>query len=289
MRVLIMGCGYVGVALGAELVGRGHSVWGVRRSHHNDAALTRAGIVPLVADITVPKSLSGLSPSYDWIVHCVSSSRGGAAEYEEIYLRGTGYLLRWLSSASPAKLVYTSSTSVYGQTNGSRVDETSQTLPEAPTSRILVQTEELLLRAAREAGLPAVVLRVAGIYGPARAYWLDQVRSDQAKIEGDGQRILNIIHRDDAVGAVIAALARGAPGRMYNVVDDEPVTQAALVQWLSTRLGRALPGQDTAGRSAARKRGTTNKSVSNQRLKTELGYALKFPTFREGYEAILSS
>jgi len=82
---------------------------------------------------------------------------------------------------------------------------------------------------------------------------------------------------------VIAALLRGIPGRLYNATDDEPVTQLALFEWLSRRLGQALPPK--AASETARKRGATNKRVSNRRLKQELVYRLKFPTFREGYSS----
>jgi nucleoside-diphosphate-sugar epimerase len=94
-----------------------------------------------------------------------------------------------------------------------------------------------------------------------------------------------MIHRDDAVGAIIAALERGQPGEVYNVVDDEPVTQLSFFQWLSGRLGKELPPSVPEDASALRKRGVTNKKVSNRRLKMELGYQFKYPTFRAGYAA----
>ncbi len=289
MRVLIVGCGYVGVQLGAQLVRQGHSVWGLRRSGRSDPELQRAGIVPLRTDITAPGSFPGLGPGYEWVVHCISASGGAAPEYKQVYLEGTRHLMSWLSSAPPEKFVYTSSTSVYGQTDGSWVDETSEVAPESPTGRILVQTEELLLEAAIRTRFPAIVLRVAGIYGPGRAYWLEQVRTGAAHIEGAGQRLLNMIHCEDVAGAILSALAQGRPGRIYNAVDDEPVTQMAMVQWLSSRLGCPLPEATTGQPGRARRRGVTNKQVSNRRLREELGYRLKFPSFREGYEVILNS
>jgi nucleoside-diphosphate-sugar epimerase len=289
MRVLIVGCGYVGVRLGAQLVRQGHSVWGLCRSGRSDAELQRSGIVPLRTDITAPGSFPGLGPGYEWVVHCVSASGGAAPEYEQVYLEGTRHLMSWLSSAPPAKFVYTSSTSVYGQTDGSWVDETSVVAPESPTGRILVQTEELLLEAASKTRFPAIVLRVAGIYGPGRAYWLEQVRAGAARIEGAGQRVLNMIHCEDVAGAILAALAQGRPGRIYNAVDDEPVTQMALVQWLCHRLHCPLPAATTGEPGRARRRGVTNKKVSNRRLREELGYRLNFPSFREGCEVILNS
>jgi nucleoside-diphosphate-sugar epimerase len=93
-----------------------------------------------------------------------------------------------------------------------------------------------------------------------------------------------MIHRADAAGAIIAALERGRPGQIYNVVDDEPVTQLRFFEWLSRATGRPLPPA-AAEPEAAFNRAPTNKKVSNRKLKAELGYRFKFPTFREGYEA----
>jgi nucleoside-diphosphate-sugar epimerase len=130
-----------------------------------------------------------------------------------------------------------------------------------------------------------MILRLAGIYGPGRGYWFRQYLKNEARIEGDGGRILNMIHRDDVVGAIIAALKSGRPGEVYNVVDNEPVTQRAFFHWLSGALAGELPPSVAEDPGAVRKRGVTNKRVSNERLKMELGYQFKYPTFREGYSA----
>lgn len=280
MRVLIAGCGYVGLPLGAELVGQGHEVWGLRRSSGAEGELKSAGIQPMIGDITRPETLAGLPAEYDWVVHCVSSSGGGIEEYRQVYLEGTRHLLGWL--AAPSKFIYTSSTSVYGQTDGSLVDESSPTEPEAPTSRILVQAEQLVLAAGRERGFTGVVLRLAGIYGPGRGYWFKQFLKGEAKLEGRGERILNMIHRDDVAGALLAALQRGQPGEIYNAVDDEPVSQLTFFRWLSEKTGRPVPPFAAADPDALRKRGVTNKRVSNQKLRLKLGYKFKYPSFREG-------
>jgi len=289
MRVLIVGCGYVGIQLGAELVREGHAVWGLRRSPRADPEFRKAGIVPIRMDITIPESFPRLETQFEWVVLCVSASGGGAAEYDAVYLQGTRNLMSWLSVAPPAKFVYTSSTSVYGQTDRSWVTESSPTAQTTETGRILVETEELLLDEASKAGFPAVVLRVAGIYGPGRAYWLEQVRSGQVRVEGTGQRILNMIHRDDVVGSIITALGRGRPGQVYNAVDDEPVAQQSLLEWLSERLECPVASSISEELAMVKKRGLTNKRVSNRKLKEELGYCMRFPSFREGYLAILNS
>jgi nucleoside-diphosphate-sugar epimerase len=287
MRVLIVGCGYVGLPLGAELVKQGHEVFGLRRGTGAEADFKAAGITPLTADITKAEQLAQLPARYDWVVNCVSASGGGAAEYREVYLQGTRNLVEWLGAAPPKKFVYTSSTSVYGQDDGSLVKESSSTEPAVETGKILVETERVLLAAARERKFPAVVLRLAGIYGPDCGFWFKQYLSNEARIEGNGSRILNMIHRDDVVGVIIAALKSGRPGEVYNAVDDEPVSQLGFFQWLSGPLGKELPPAAPEDAEGVSKRGVTNKKVSNRRLKMELGYQFKYPTFRQGYTAEL--
>ena len=284
MRVLIVGCGYVGLALGAELARQGHYVVGWRRSLTADAQLRAAGITPERADLTRSETLPEPPAPYDWVVHCVSATGGGVEEYRQVYSHGTANLLAWLAARPPRKLVYTSSTSVYGQNDGSEVTETSPTEPEAETGRILVATERLALDAVREGSLPVVVLRVAGIYGPGRGYWLKQFLAGETRIEGQGERFLNMIHRDDVTGAVLAALCNGRPGEIYNAVDDEPVSQIELFRWLASRFNRELPAVVAASPPTPRKRGATNKRVLNRKLKEELAYLFKYPTFREGFK-----
>jgi len=285
VRVLIVGCGYIGIPLGAELVRQGHEVFGLRRSPGAETALKPAGIQPLVVDITRAEQLCRLPAEYHWVVNCVSASRGGAAEYRAVYLEGMRNLVAWLAPSRLKKFVYTSSTGVYGQNDGSLVEETSPTEPTAETGKILVETEQVLLAAAREKNFPAVILRLAGIYGPGRGYWFKQYLRNEARIEGAGARILNMIHRDDVVGAIIAALKAGQPGQVYNVVDDEPVTQLAFFRWLASALGGELPPSVPEDPDAPRRRGVTNKRVSNRKLKTKLGYQFQYPTFRQGYAA----
>ena len=285
MRVLIVGCGYVGVPLGAELVRQGHAVSGLRRNTTAAGELEAAGIKPLFADITQPGDLKKLPRDFDWVVNCAASGGGDVVAYRRLYLIGNRNLIEWLRPAPPRRFVYTGSTSVYGQNDGSLVVETDPVAPESEPGKILVQTENLLLAAATEINFPTVILRLAGIYGPGRGYWLKQFLSGEARIEGDGKRILNMIHRDDAVGAIIAALKHSPVSQVFNVVDSEPVSQLDCFQWLAAKRGRPLPPAAPADAETSRRRGVTNKRVSNQRLKKILGYEFKYPTFRQGYTA----
>lgn len=283
MRVLIVGCGYVGLPLGAELVRQGHEVFGLRRTNAADAAMKSAGVHPLVGDITKPADLGKLPGPFDWVANTASTGRGGETEYREVYLNGTCHLLGWLQAMPPKKFVYTSSTGVYGQTDGSSVKEDGAAEPPTATGQVLLETEKLLVAAAAEGKFPAVILRVAGIYGPGRGYWFQQFLKNEVAIEDKGERILNMIHLDDLVGVILAALKSGRPGEIYNAVDDEPVTQLHFFRWLSETLGKWMPPFAPVSDQTERKRGWTNKKVLNRKLRMELGYRFKYPTFRQGY------
>jgi nucleoside-diphosphate-sugar epimerase len=285
MRVLIVGCGYVGLPLGAELVRLGHEVSGLRRSAAAEGDLQAAGIQPLSGDVTQPDTLAKLPRGFDWVVNCVASGGGGVEDYRQVYWQGTRNLIDWLSPHPPTKFVYTGSTSVYGQTDGLLVKETSATEPLAETTKVLLETEKLLLAAVARQKFPAVILRVAGIYGPERGHWFKQFLKGAAQIDGDGARVLNMIHRDDLTGCIIAALQRGRGGEIYNAADDEPVGQRDFFQWLAEKLHKPLPPSAPENPDAARRRGAANKRVSNRKLKTELGCQFKYPNFRQGYSA----
>jgi nucleoside-diphosphate-sugar epimerase len=292
MRVLIVGCGYVGLPLGKELVRLGHDVFGLRRRALAEAEMKSAGITPLHADITQPDSLKNLPRDFDWVVNCTASGGGGVEDYRKIYLEGNRNLIAWLVGSPLKKFIYTSSTSVYGQNDGSLVTEKSLAEPEADPAKVLVETEKLLLDSVSGSRgrsphqiFPAVILRVAGIYGPGRGHWFKQFLRGAARIEGDGARWLNMIHRDDLIGVIIAALRDAKPGEIFNAADNEPVSQLKFFEWLSAELKRPMPPTVPADSEIWRKRGVTNKRVSNVKLRAELKYGFQFPDFRAGYAA----
>ena len=287
MRVLIVGCGYVGLPLGAELVRQGHEVFGLRRSVAAGDELKAAGLKPLFADITRPESLAKLPREFDWVVNCAAAGGGTVEDYRQLCLAGTRNLLAWLRPA-PRAYVYTSSTGVYGQDDGSLVEETLPAAPATETGKILVATENLLLTAAAEANFPAVILRVAGIYGAGRGHWLRQFLADEARLEGDGGRFLNMIHRDDLIGCILAGLEHGRTGAVWNAADNEPVSQLKMFEWLAEKLGKPLPPAAPESPTEGRRRSVTNKRISNLRLRQETGYTFNYPTFREGYSAELA-
>ena len=276
-RTLIVGCGYVGLPLALRLQDRGDEVTGWVRSEKSAAELAEKGVERIViGNVAEEIGWSGAEQKFDAIVHCASSGGGGVAAYREVYLEG----VRQMNRHQPqARRIFVSSTSVYGQRDGSWVDESSPTEPAAETSRVLVETEREAL------GAGAIVLRAAGIYGPGRAALFEKFRRGEAVIEGEGLRWLNQIHRSDLIAALVHLLDAGVPGEIYNAADDEPVRLRDFYAWCSEKLGKPMPPHGPV--DPKRKRGLTDKRVSNRKLRAA-GWAPQFRTFRAGLADRLS-
>jgi nucleoside-diphosphate-sugar epimerase len=273
-RVLIAGCGFVGVATGELFARDGWEVIGCTHSEESAARLATAPFPVIACDITDRASLAVQTEwqSLDAVIHCASSGRGGAEAYRRVYLEGARNLLQTLQ---PRRLLFTSSTSVYAQTDGSWVNQESVAEPDRETGQILRATEELVLAGG------GIVARLAGIYGPGRSVLLRKFFNDDAVIEGDGSRWVNQAHRDD-IAAALPQLVRSDARGIFNVSDNEPLTQRAIYEWLATRFDRPLPPSGPIDPN--RKRGWTNKRVSNERLRG-LGWIPRYPSFFRAVES----
>jgi len=266
---LIIGCGYLGAELLRALTRTGWAATGITLSESSAADLRNEGLSVTAADLRTSdiRALTAGNPSV--IIHCASSGRGGPEAYREVFLEATQRLVQ---EAEFKHLIFTSSTSVYAQTDGSTVTETDPAEPQRETGVILRETEELTV------DRRGTVLRLGGIYGPRRCIPLKKLLSGQATIEGDGKRVLNSIHRSDAVSAFCLAANQKWPG-IFNVVDDTPVTQLEWFEWTCAKLGRPLP--PFVPPDLNRKRGWTSKRVSNAKLRS-MGWTPRYPSFRDG-------
>ena len=271
---LVLGCGYLGAQLLRELTGIGWQATGVTLSESAAEILSNQGLPVVAADLRTcdHQLLTKNNPAV--IIHCASSGRGGPAAYREIFLETTKRLIK---ETTCQHLIFTSSTSVYAQTDGSAVAETAPVEPERETGKILIETEEMVL------AHQGTVLRLGGIYGPGRCIPLEKLLSGEAAIEGTGERIMNSIHRTDAVSAFCLAVSENLMGT-FNVVDNTPVTQLEWYQWVCAQLGRSLPPY--IPRDLNRKRGWTSKRVSNAKLRS-FGWIPRYPSFREGVAELL--
>jgi nucleoside-diphosphate-sugar epimerase len=204
--------------------------------------------------------------SPDFIVHCAASGRGGAEAYRHVYVNGC----RNLTETFPGvPLLFTSSTSVYAQTDGSVVTEESPAIPDRETGTLLLDAEKIVIAAG------GIVARLSGIYGPGRSVILKKFLSGEAVIEEDGRRFLNQIHRDDAAKAIHHLASLGASG-IFNASDSTPLSQLACYQALSAQFSLPLP--PTGPRDLNRKRGWTHKQVSNAKLRAT-AWQPRFPSF----------
>jgi nucleoside-diphosphate-sugar epimerase len=259
------------------------------RNPETAAALRARGIEAVVADIASREWYDRVPLAPDFLLNCVSGGGAGLEGYRHSYLEGMRSMLRWCESHGPVgTFAYTSSTSVYPQDGGVEVTETSATAAAGSTrAGILVETEQALGAAPHAYGR-AFVLRLAGIYGPGRNYLVDQVRAGQ--VSGRGEHHLNLAHRDDIVSAIFACLTAGAdiPGQTFNIADDHPTRKAEVTQWLAQRLGLPVPsftGEPAGGRSSI----VPDRRILNTHAKRVLGWSPRYPSFREGYAAMLGS
>jgi nucleoside-diphosphate-sugar epimerase len=288
-RCLIAGCGYVGSALAVLLRDAGHDVHGLKRRPDG----LPAHVAPLAADLADAHSLDAafatLPTPPEVVVYAAAADGGDDEAYRRAYVAGLRNVVAALRArdAKPACLLFTSSTAVYAQDDGSWVDETSPTEPRDFRGMRMLEAEAIVAAC----GWPAASLRLGGIYGPGRTRFIDNVRAGRAVIRPGPPRYGNRIHRDDAAGAlahlVAAALAGRALASCYLGVDDEPSDEAVVLRWLAATLGVAQPPV-RAEKGARGARAASNKRCSNARLRAS-GYAFRYPSFREGYAALIAA
>ncbi|RDI71226.1 SDR family oxidoreductase [Halopelagius longus] len=285
-RVVVLGCGYVGLELGRQLAADGHEVTGVRRSDSGLSAVEDAGLDARRADVTDPDSLRDL-PDAEWVVFAASSGGRGADAARRVFVEGLENAIAEYGSreSPPDRLVYTSSTGVYGDHDGDWVDEETPVDPTTEKTAVLAEAERVAREAAAEAGIDGTVARFAGLYGPDR-YRLERYL-DGPVTEG----YLNMVHRDDAAGAIAFLLSDGlARGEVVLVADDEPAEKWAFADWLADECGVSRPPKRTKEErlaegdlsEAAKRRIRTSKRCSNEKLRS-LGYEFRYPTYRTGY------
>ena len=279
-RLLIAGCGYVGTALALLRIARGDDVFGLKRH----PIQLPSGVVAVEADLAVPRSLDVLPPKLDTVVYCASPSGRDDATYRTAYVEGLGNLLSTLerTGQSPRRVILTTSTAVYAQSHGEWVDEDSPTEPEHFSGRRLLEAEALLAASP----FPGVALRLGGIYGPRRTRLVERVRKGQAFIARGAPQYTNRIHRDDCAGVIDHLLELPEPDPLYVGVDDEPAEEGEVLRWLAGVLGAPEPQTAQRGQEPMRRSGS--KRCRNQRLRSS-GYAFRFPSYREGYTAVLSA
>lgn len=283
-RILIAGCGDVGTRLGLVLAADGDEVRGLRR---NPSSLP-AGIAAVRGDLATGDGLRDAADGVQVLVYAAAADGFTDDAYRAAYVDGLRRMLDALAVANAPleRVLFTSSTAVYGQSDGSWVDEESPTEPQGFSGRRLLEAERLLLGS----GHPAAVLRLAGIYGPGRTRLIDEVRGGAASVPDGGEPLwTNRIHADDCAGALRHLIRLPTDAAMHGLwlgVDDEPSDRAVVLDWLADRLAVSRPRRVPTGDAPARMR-PGNKRCRNAKLRST-GYAFLFSTFREGYADVIA-
>ncbi len=274
MTVLIAGCGDLGTEAGLRFAAAGHRVIGWRRRPQN----LPADITGEAVDLT--RELPAVPADTRIVVIATAAGERTEAAYRAGYLEVVANVLGALErdDVRPERILFVSSTAVYGGFGGAPVDELTPAEPATATARVLLEAEELL-----HARCPdAVVLRLAGIYGPGRTMLIDQVRNATARIPEQAQ-YTNRIHRDDAAAAIVhLTTAVPTPGAVYLGTDDSPAELGDVLSFLAGELGRPQPPAGAGGSV-----GRANKRCSNALLRAT-GFEFAYPSYREGYRAVLA-
>lgn len=268
----------MGSRLASQLLASEWEVHGLRR----DISRLPDGVIGIAGDL-FKKDCPDTWPigGVDYLVYCAAATDHDEAGYRAAYVQGLLHVLEWLEDygQTPKHLLFVSSSSVYGQQNGEWVDETSETQAKGYSGQVMLEAEQVALNS----GIPATIVRLTGIYGPGREWLLTQVRQGY-RVAVDPPLYGNRIHADDAAG-LLAFLLRhvekgGSLDKVYIGVDDAPAPLAEVVAWLREYLGVTEWAEDASVRRAG------SKQCNNARIKA-LGWMPTYPTYREGYAAIL--
>jgi nucleoside-diphosphate-sugar epimerase len=275
MKVLILGCGYTGSRLARLLLEQEIPVCLTTRSGGPTSihapCFAFSDDCPLLPD----QALAG-------VTHVLHSIPPDAQGIDPVAV----YLLPALEKADLQWFGYLSTTGVYGDVQGAWVDEQTPTHPQQYRSEHRVAAEQKFLHAA----LPTHIFRLPGIYGPGRSV-MDRLKAGKAQRIARPGHVFSRIHVEDIVGTLWASMNRPNPPSIYNVADDEPTEPENLLVEASKLLGitppEAVPFEQAALSPMATTFWSECRRVSNQKIKTELGVVLKYPTYREGLKAIL--
>jgi nucleoside-diphosphate-sugar epimerase len=286
-QLVIFGCGYVGTAVARWAATAGLQITALTRNAAAAVVLREVGINTVVADLASQAWHDEIPAAPEYAVDCVSSGRGGAEAYRHSYLQGMESIATWAAARGGiGTFLYTSSTSVYPQGDGAVVNENAPVSAATDRAQVLIDTEARV-RSNAAAWRRWFILRLAGIYGPGRHHLLEQVR--MGEVSGTGEHHLNLIHRDDIVTAIAACVTAPASvaNEIFNVADDGRARKSEITGWLAEQLGLAPPqfsGATPGGRQAI----TPDRVIANEKLKSTLGWAPRYPTFRDGYANLLS-
>ncbi len=282
MSILLVGCGYLGSRVGQRWLAAGEEVYTITRSDEKAQEFAQQGYKPIVADVTRPATLAKL-PAVKTVLYAVGYDRQSGDSIDKVYVEGLRNVLDRLRA--PARVVYISTTGVYGPGGGGAwVDETSPCEPTRPGGKASLAAEQVL--ASHPKGSNHVILRMAGLYGPGRLPLATQIRAGEP-VPAEPEAYLNLIHIDDAAQVAVLAAQAEQSSACYCVSDGHPVLRKDFYVELARLLEAPAPTFASPDVSATpTRRGSCAKRISNARLLSELPMRLEYPSYMEGLAAI---
>ena len=274
-RILLAGCGDLGERVAQRLRAHGDEVWALRRQ---PPARGMHGIHWLRGDLTDPASLRELPAGITRLVYLPAPATRDKAAYRAIFVDGLRHLLDALDRRRLARVLFVSSSAVYGEHDGDWVDEATPSDPPGFNGAVLLEAEQWLA----QQSLPATVLRLAGLYGPGRLQLIERLRAGQLRVPRETPHWANRIHVDDAAAAIAHLLQLKSPQPLYLGVDDTPMPLDELYDFLAALIDAPLPAEGAAPA------GVGSKRLRNARLRAS-GWTPQWPDAREGYAALLDS
>ena len=282
MRLLIAGCGDLGLRVARHaLQNTAQRVWGLKRTveHHTQPF---PDFEWCVADLSKPETMSTLPQGITHLVFCAAPNERTEQAYRSVYIKGLQNIVSTADNPALKRVVFISSTAVYGENNNEWVDEDTPVLPKNFNGHVLVEAERWLEKYGKTHQLETISLRLSGIYGPGRTFLLDQLKRGQVGAPSRPTHWTNRIHVEDAAAAIVHLLSITNPAPLYNVTDSTPLPMRTLYETLAQLVGGPIPPEAEAPKFVGSKR------LSNARL-LGTGFKLRWPDCREAYAEIIQS
>ena len=286
-KIIILGCGYIGTAFARLAQAQGYVVCGIVRSEVSRERLESQGVTALVFDIH-RDDWQKLPQDFTSVIYCASTGGGGSESYRLAYDSGVKRACAWAEKIGAQHFVFTSSTGVYRQDDGSRVDENSP-VGGTQNADALCAGEQSVL----SSSIPVRrVLRLGGLYGPGRHYLVDQIKRGELRMGGRTNHFINYLHQEDAARALLSSITHGPMGaRIYNVCDGSPVKKSDLALWIAQQTGAGnIVFDEQAPGGPRQQRGALpqpSRIVEHAKFCQELGWKPLYPSVFVGLKAFL--
>jgi len=287
-EVFIAGCGDVGARVAKLWAARGAAVSALARSGESAGRLSRLGIAPVRGDLDDPATLRGIPPRGAFLYYLAPPPEGGETDP-----RARDFLAALPVGEEPAKAVYLGTTAVYGDSRGAWVTEETPAAPATARGKRRLDAERAFLGWGRERGVPVVILRVSGIYGPGRLP-VEAVRRGAPVVREGEAPWTNRIHADDLAAVCVAAMERGRDRAVFNVADGSPGTITQYYNAVADLLG--LPRPPAVSMEEARRAMSPgmlsylseSRRIDARRMREELGVTLRYPGLAAGLPSCLA-